>query len=324
MSTFHDPLPPPAGRPKGVPPRVLAGWSYAAAAIVAIATAVVGAFMQELFLVVAGLSGLVLVGVAAPLALLSGSGMGSGSGGDLAKLERAMESLADGQSLSDDARRVLNRKREKALLCNAIEEDIHIGDHDAAMTLIKELAERFGYRAEAEVYREKVELARYDDQERQVTAALHALDQLISQRSWARATDEAARLTRLYPESPRTDGLRHKVVQSRELYTQDLERRFLHAAREERVDEAMSLLKELDAYLSEEEGKRFAEVARGVIGKARENLGAQFKLAVHDRRWRRAAELGTRIVEEFPNSRMADEVRGVIDEIRGKANALGV
>ena len=319
MSSFHEPLPPPVAPRRGVSPRVVAGWSCALAAIISIGVCLTGVWMQDILIVALGMLGLVIVGAAAPLALLTGE-----SGAGLDRLERAIESMADGQALSDDARRVLNRKREKTLLCSAIEEDIHAGDHDAAMTLIKELAESFGYRAEAEVYREKVELARYDGQERQVTAALHGLDQLISQRSWARAMDEAARLTRLFPDSPRTDGLRHKVVQSRELYKQDLERRFLLAAREERVDEAMTLLKELDAYLTEEEGKRFAEVARGVIGKARENLGAQFKLAVHDRRWRRAAELGTRIVEEFPNSRMADEVRSVIDEIRGKANALSV
>ncbi|MCA9300852.1 MAG: hypothetical protein KDA28_17400, partial [Phycisphaerales bacterium] len=87
-------------------------------------------------------------------------------------------------------------------------------------------------------------------------------------------------------------------------------------------DEAMELLQELDQYLTPDEGARYMEVARGVIGKARENLGVQFKLAVQDRQWRRASEVGQRIVEQFPNTRMADEIREVIDSIRAKAQAL--
>ena len=59
-----------------------------------------------------------------------------------------------------------------------------------------------------------------------------------------------------------------------------------------------------------------------MIGKARENLGAQFRLAVQDRQWERAAEIGDRIIDEFPNTRMASEVRAMIDTIRERAVAM--
>ena len=96
-------------------------------------------------------------------------------------------------------------------------------------------------------------------------------------------------------------------------------RRFLLAAEEDRIPEAMDMLKELDAYLTEDESGPYREVARGVIGKARDNLGAQFKLALQDRNWSRAADIGQSIIDQFPNSRMADEVRGMIDSIRARA-----
>ena len=93
-------------------------------------------------------------------------------------------------------------------------------------------------------------------------------------------------------DSPRVEGLRRRVGHARARYKMDLERRFLHAAQGEQHDGALALVKELDAYLTEDEAEPFREVARGVIGKARENLGVQFKLAVQDRDWRRALDAG--------------------------------
>ena len=91
-------------------------------------------------------------------------------------------------------------------------------------------------------------------------------------------------------------------------------------AEQDHTDEAMELLKEMDGYLTEAEAEPFREVARGVIGKARENLGLQFKVAVQDRQWATAAAVGRRIVREFPNTRMAQEVRGMLDGILSRAN----
>ncbi|MFG0285727.1 MAG: hypothetical protein ACF8R7_15015 [Phycisphaerales bacterium JB039] len=230
-----------------------------------------------------------------------------------------MRRFAEQVSLSDDARRVLNRKSEGALLRRAIEEDIASEDWEAATVLIKELAERFGYRADAEEFRSRVERSRSRVQDRAVADAISTLDGLIVQRRWDAALVEAARIGRLYPDSPRVDGLRRRVEQARDTYRQDLERRFLEAAQLEDVDEALELMKELDAYVSETEAAPLREVARGVIGKARENLGAQFKLAVKDRQWDVAASIGERIMAEFPNTRMANEAREMLEAIRERA-----
>lgn len=306
---------------RGVSDRTLAGWSLSAAAIGAVGLIAWGVWEREIGLAAFGLLGLIAVGAAAPVALKGGAG-GGGDGLALRELADAVRHLQEEQALSDDARRVLNRRRERELLCQAIEEDIAAEDWDAALVLVRELAESFGYRADAEEFRTRIDSARYETLERRVGAAVRGLDRVIAEQRWEAADAEAARIARLYPDSPRVDGLRHRVEEARLSYKHDLERRFLQAAQGELIDEAMELLKELDAYLTEQEGARFQELARGVIGKARENLGAQFKLAVHDRRWRHAAELGERIIDEFPNSRMAEEVRGLIDGIRSKSAAM--
>lgn len=246
----------------------------------------------------------------------------SNPSGDLTQVIRSFQQMADQQALSDDARRVLNRSRERELLRKAIEEDIVAEDWDAAMVLVKELAERFGYRTDAENFRTRIETARYQTLERRVDDAIRGLDSMIVGRRWDDALAEASRISRLYPDSPRVEGLRHRVVQAQSRYKSDLERRFLHAAQQDRAEEALALLKELDHYLTEGEAEPYREVAKGVIGKARENLGVQFKLAVQDRQWARAADVGDRIIAEFPNSRMAQEIREIIDGIRERASGI--
>ncbi len=195
--------------------------------------------------------------------------------------------LTDHVSLSGDARRVLNRRAEKDLLCRAIEEDINAEDWDAAMVLCRELADRFGYRVEAEEFRAKIDSYRGEVQERKVADSIARLDGLIIQRRWtwpsARPPASSARIPIPTASRPCVE----RVEQARAVYKADLERRFLDAAQNEHFDEAMEFLKELDGYLTEHEAEPFREVARGVIGKARENLGAQFKVAVRDKQWPR-------------------------------------
>jgi hypothetical protein len=238
------------------------------------------------------------------------------------ELTRTVRALNNHASLSNDARRVLNRQAERDLLRLAIEEDISSKNWDAAMVLVKELAENFGYRADAEEFRRKIDQARAQTVEREIGDAVTYLDGLIIQRRWDEAFADAARLKRLYPDSTKVDLLKARVDQARHSYKGELERRFLQAANEGRPDDALTIMKELDPYLTISEAEPLREKARNVIGMARDTLGAAFKMAVQDRQWREAARIGDRIIAEFPNSRMATEVKDVIDGIRMRANEM--
>lgn len=237
----------------------------------------------------------------------------------LDRLTHAVESFSQEQGLSEGAKRVIHRRHEREILRRAIEQDILAQDWDAAMVLVKELAERFGYRADAEEFRARIERVRAQNLDRMVVDNLTRLDDLIRARQWPDAYAEAARIERLYPDSHRVDNLRTRVDEARRKYRKDLERRFLMSAQQDRIDEAMELLKELDQYLTRPEAEQFQEVARGVISKSRENLGVRFKLLVQDHQWAEAITVGTQIVAEFPNTRMAIEVRDLLPELRNRA-----
>ena len=241
---------------------------------------------------------------------------------DLRSTTAALRSLGEQAALSDDARRVLHRSRERTLLRRAIEEDIAAEDWDAALVLAGELADRFGYRQDAEDFRRRIDRSRRATLEHQLDNAMARLEDLVLHRQWDEGQREAARIFRAFPDSPRAQAAPERVRREVTRFKADLERQFLEAAEDERVDEAMDLLKRLDQHLSEDEAAPFREVARGVIGKARENLGAKFKLAVRDKRWIEAATHGERIIAEFPNSRMAVEVRELLDGIRERASKM--
>ncbi len=104
----------------------------------------------------AGALGVIVTVALLPLVIASARRAASPAEG-LSTLREAIERVAEQQALSDDARRVIHRKRERELLRRAIEEDIAAQDWDAAMILVGELADRFGYRADAEEFRERVE-----------------------------------------------------------------------------------------------------------------------------------------------------------------------
>lgn len=270
-----------------------------------------------------GAIGLLLVLTGAPLAL----GLMKVAAGRrdeslrLEGIEASVRHLAEQSVLSDDARRVLNRDSERTLLMGAIEQDITGQNWDAAMVLIEELAGRFGYRADAEAMRQRVEEARRKTREMEITEAIGFLDGLILQRRWDDALAEAGRVQRLFPGSPRVEPLRDRVAAARAAYRDDLERRFMDAAGADQSDEAMVLLKELDQYVTPEQAESMKTMARGVIGRAREELGARFKGAVQERQWSDAVAVGEQIMRQFPNTRMAAEVREMMEQIRTKANS---
>ncbi len=315
-------MPTPAARPVGESYWVLT--LYASLALVTAAALVVALIERDEALAAVGGIGLVTTLATLPVALVVRREARAQTA-ELARrihdLAAAVDRLSEQQALSDDARRVINRARERNILRRAIEEDLAAGDWSAADTLVHELADRFGYRADAEEFRARIDLARATDTDRKVSDAVQQLDLLVGRRDWPAALAEADRIARLFPDSPRAASLPRRIEDARNRYKHELERRFLNAATEERLDDAMELLKQLDHYLTESEAEPYVELARGVIGKARENLGVQFKIAIQDKDFRRAASVGERIIQNFPNTRMAAEVRGMIESLREHARA---
>jgi len=221
--------------------------------------------------------------------------------------------------ISDSAKRIAYRQRDQEALRRAIREDIDQRDFNAALVLVDEMAGTYGLVEEAEKYREEIREARSMEVEKQLETAAARLREMVDKHDFEKAYHTAKKFQRIYPEHPTANELPKRVLQAREQYKLNLEREFLKASERDDVNRAMILLKEMDKYLTPDEGEHFAETAKGVIGKARENLGVRFKLAVQDKEWMQAVRTGEQIIRDFPNTQMAQEVRDRLDLLRERA-----
>lgn len=279
----------------------------------------------------AGLVGVMITLAIAPLAILLATRSTTNEGevperraAPLASTDRLLQQIHDNTMLSDNTKRVLFRDREMGMLRAAIEEDIARGDYNAGLTLCDEMANLFGYREEAEAFRQRIQQAGQASFESKVREAMSEFDGVLAARDWAKAHREAGRIKRLYPTHPLAADIDQRIMQARDDHKRELESQFLEAVHREDVELSMSLLKHLDRYLTREEAERLGPVAQGVVVKHRERLSAQFKHAVNDHRWSEAAQVGDLIIAEYPNTKMADEVRSMIDALRVRASQAAV
>lgn len=277
--------------------------------------------------VAAGLVGLVIQATTLPVVLLlhhmvTRQAASQTEGTSIASnrhMEQLLGQLHQNSMLSDIAKRVLFREQELNLLRRAIEDDIAHGEYNAGLTLCDDMANVFGRREEAEAFRTRILQAGHDAYESKVHHSMEQFDRILAVRDWAAAHREAASIRRLYPSHELVQELDRRIMHARDQHKHELETHFLEAANREDVEQAMSLLKELDRYLSREEAGRLAQAAQRVVSKHRDNLSMQFKLAVSEHRWAEAAQVGDHIIAEYPNTKMADEVRSMLEVLRSRA-----
>jgi hypothetical protein len=296
--------------------------AFAGLLVLATGMIAAGGALGSQSLVGLGVLAFIVAGALAPVCVVLSGAADRGSSLPLSgavKLEALLNEIHAHTMLSDNAKRVLFRERELELLRHAIEADIHAGKYNAAITLCDEMGDLFGYREDAEAFRERIIQARQDHYDTEVRAAVTHFEDLLQRRAWAEVHHEAARIRRLYGDSLVAQDLDARILAAREEHKRALEGEFLRSAERDDVEGAMALLKELDRYLDHEEGERLSQVAHGVVTRHRENLGTQFKLAVNDHRWAEAVAIGETIIAEVPNTKMAGEVRSMLELLRSRA-----
>ncbi|MCH2139862.1 MAG: hypothetical protein MK100_02370 [Phycisphaerales bacterium] len=264
----------------------------------------------------AGLLGLVGLGLLGAMRVLASQ---PGAGMNPASMEDVLHQLQETSMLSDTAKRIIFRDRELSLIRRTIQEDIDRGDFNAGLVLCGDMESLFGYSEEAEQLRQRVLLARNSQLAVRIGDDVAEVDQLLEAGRIDEAEMAAIRLQRMYPDSPSLHGLDARVRARRSQAKRELKSDFIHAAERGEAEHAMELLRQLDRQLSSVEASEIHEAAATVIAQHRDALSVRFKMAVSDHRWPEAIEAGEQIITDFPNDRMATEVRGMLDRLRERA-----
>jgi len=123
----------------------------------------------------------------------------------------------------------------------------------------------------------------------------------------------------MYPDEPTIRNLPTEIESRRQNHKRQLVESWHEAVARHDVDGSIEILKQLDTYLTPKEAEGLQETARGIFREKLNSLGKQFAVSVQEHRWHDALGVGDQIVRDFPNTRIAQEVREKMDVLRKRA-----
>jgi hypothetical protein len=227
--------------------------------------------------------------------------------------------ISEQQLLSDRAKAVAFREKDREALRRAIQEEISKHDYESAMLLADDMERSFGYRAEAQRLRDEIKHRREEVLRKHIGDAMVVIDKHIRAEMWHDAHRESDKLLVAFPEVEQVKNLHNDINARREQFKQQLIESLREADNRNDVDGGVEILKKLDGYLSPAEAEGVQELARRIFKHKLENLRTQFSMAVQDHNWQEAIRLGDGIVREFPNTQMAKEVRDAMPSLHQRA-----
>lgn len=237
----------------------------------------------------------------------------------LAEQTTALKEIVANTRISDVAKSLARRDEELDALRHAIREDLRTENWEAALHLIDQIERRFGCKEEADRCREELDDARAERIEARLEEAIQIINGQFQSHDWERAQGEIDRLKGALPDNPRVLGLEEQMRSLQEKHKSQLIASWDEAVHKSDTDHAIDILKELDQYLSPSEARSLQDNARDVFKEKLLQLGVQFQFAVRDHRWQDALDTGLELIRDFPNARMANEVREVLDTLRERA-----
>ena len=243
--------------------------------------------------------------------------------GSLETLRQLLESIRESTSLSDAAKQTAYRHKDREALRHAIREDIEKNDYEAAHWLVSEMERRFGNRQEAAQFRDMIETSRRQFIDRELHESLEHFSRLIEKYAWADCQREIEHLSRIFPGNSEITALPERITAAKAIHKRALLKEWKDSFSRDDVDRSVELLKQLDPYLSPAEGEEYKELARDVFRKKLQQLGVQFELHWKDKNWSEALRIGMQITDEYPNARIAAEVRerlAVLQERAGQSS----
>ncbi|MHC4743092.1 MAG: hypothetical protein ACYS8Z_14340 [Planctomycetota bacterium] len=236
--------------------------------------------------------------------------------GALEKISEGLAKINHSTQVSETAKAIAFRDADKASLKQAVFEKLQMQDFDGANKIIDEMSHRPEYGDLAEELHAQAEKYRNATSQERVTQMIAHIEKLIDDCQWVQASTHIEELIKTAPESEKAKALRKSLVEKKEERKKILLAAWDDAVQKHETDRSLEILKDLDHYLTPNEALALRETASDVFKEKLHNLGEQFSLLVTEKQWNSALDIGQQIVEEFPNSKMAEEIREKMDVLR--------
>ncbi len=236
--------------------------------------------------------------------------------GALGKICAGLAQINQSTRVSETAKAIAFRESDRQSLREAVFEKLQQQDFGAAEEIINEIAGRPEYQELAEELKGQAKKYRAATVQERINQSIAHIEGLLENHQWVQASIQIEGLIGAYPDSEETKAMRQKLLDKKQGRKRELLAAWDDAIKRKETDHSLEILKELDLYLTPNEGLALQEAARDVFRTKLHNLGVQFSIAVTEKRWEQALDIGKKITRDFPNSKMAEEIRGKLDVLR--------
>ncbi len=236
--------------------------------------------------------------------------------GSLEKISANLAQINHSTRVSESAKAIAFRDASIKTLEEAVLEKLKLEDFDGANELINEIAKRPEYEELARELKTKADNYHSKSDQDKINQVITHIEKLFENCHWAQASAQIEGLIGAYPNCKEAKAMRQKLFEQKQERKKILLAAWDDAIQKQETDRSLDILKELDSYLTPSEGLALQEAARDVFRTKLHNLGVQFAIAVTEKRWIGALDIGQQIMNDFPNSRMSEEIREKMDVIR--------
>jgi hypothetical protein len=221
--------------------------------------------------------------------------------------------VVQGVHLSDTAKEIVFHDIEQMEMGEAVLSKLHQHDFDSAAAMIAAMEQEPKYASLAGKLKRMADKYRSATEEGRVQQIISYIGTLFEQHRWAQAADQINNLIKTFPFSEKAKAMPARLREQKDLRKGELLNLWDQAVTDKNTDKSLEILKELDQYLTPAEALALQESASTVFKDKLHNLGVQFSVAVTEKNWAEAIETGKEIINNFPNSRMAVEIREKLD-----------
>ncbi|MHC4551432.1 MAG: hypothetical protein ACYSUT_01505 [Planctomycetota bacterium] len=221
--------------------------------------------------------------------------------------------------LSDTAKEIVYRDAEQMELGEATLTKLHQHDFNDAQAMIEAMSKHPKYKDLANRLHKQSEKYHNATEEGRVNQIIMHINDLFEQKLWIQAAAQIETLIHNFPYSEKAKTMPTQLQARKDRHKRELLADWDQAVRNKDTDRGLEILKELDLYLTPNEALALQESAISVFKTKLHNLGVEFSVAVTEQDWKKASQTGKEIVQSFPNSRMAAEIRSKMDILQERA-----
>ncbi len=234
----------------------------------------------------------------------------------LEKISSGLTQINHSTRVSETAKAIAFRDADRQSLREAVFDKLQQQEFSAAEEIINEIAKRPEYKELAEQLR--MQTNRYHDatDHERLNQVIAHINKLLDDCQWGRASAQIEGLIKAHPDNEQIKAMRQILLDKKQERKRILLAAWDDAIQSQETDRSLEILKELDQYLTPNEGLALQEAARDAFRTKLHNLGVQFAIAVTEKRWVGALDIGQHIIADFPNSKMSGEIRGKLDVLK--------